>query len=113
MSDTVTPDTQRMSRDNGRFVKGGPGGPGRPPGSLNRGDPVMARAVVLTLLKLGGLERRVARLESELKRRERAAGSKRRVVDGFRRLFGGRDTGKSQSSRASATSDGLHTVNKR
>ncbi len=104
MTGTATPDTQRIPRENGRFVKGGPG---RPRGSINRGDPVMARAVVTTLLKLGSLERRIALLEGELKRRQRAAEPKRRFVDGFRRLFGGRDAGKTQSSRASTASDGL------
>src|SRR5476649_2982156 len=99
MSDTAAPVTPQMSRDNGRFVKGGPGGPGRPRGSVNRGDPAMTRAVVLTLLKLGGLERRVALLEDELKRRERAAGPKRRFVDGFRRLFSGRHARKRQPSK--------------
>ena len=113
MSDTAASLTPTTSRNNGRFAKGGPGGPGRPRGSVNRGDPAMTRAVVLTLLKLGGLERRVALLEGELKRRERAAGPKRRFVDRFRRFFGGRHTGKSQSSKASAASDGLHTVYKR
>ena len=54
-----------------------PGGPGQPRGSANRGDPVMSRAVVLTMLKLGGLERHVALLEGELKRREHAAGPRR------------------------------------
>jgi hypothetical protein len=112
MSDTAAPGTPHLPRNNGRFVKGGPGGPGRPRGSVNRGDPAMARAVVLTLLKLGGLERRVALLEGELKRRKRAAGSRRRFVDGFRRLFGGRHVRKSQPSKASAQSEGFPTVYK-
>jgi hypothetical protein len=80
MSDITTPVTPPIPRPTGRFTKGGPGGPGRPRGSINRGDPVMARAVVTTLLKLGGLERRVALLEAELKRRERA-GQPRHPLD--------------------------------
>ena len=82
MSDTAASLTPTTSRNNGRFAKGGPGGPGRPRGSANRGDPVMSRAVVLTMLKLGGLERRVALLEGELKRRERSA-APRRLVGGL------------------------------
>ena len=107
MSDTATPITPQIPGDSGRFVKGGPGGPGRPRGSINRGDPAMTRAVVLTLLKLGGLERRVALLEGELKRRERTAAPKRRFVDGFRRLFGGHHARKGQPSKASAASGGF------
>ena len=112
MSDTAAPVTPQTPRNDGRFVKGGPGGPGRPRGSVNRGDPAMTRAVVLTLLKLGGLERRVALLEGELKRRKHAAGPRRRFVDGFRRLFGGRHVRKSQPSKASAASEGFPTVYK-
>ena len=83
MSDTSASDTPPIPHNNGRFAKGGPGGPGRLRGSTNRGDPVMSRAVVLTMLKLGGLERRIALLEGELKRRERAAGP-RRLAGGLR-----------------------------
>ena len=112
MSDTAAPVTPQTPRDDGCFVKGGAGGPCLPRGSVNRGDPAMARAVVLTMLKLGGLERRVAPLESELKRRERAATPKGRFVDGFRRLFGGRHARKSQPSRASTASEGFPAVYK-
>lgn len=86
MSDIAPPVSPPTSRPNGRFVKGGPGGPGRPRGSVNRGDPVMARAVVTTLLKLGGLERRIALLEGELKRRERAE-KPRRLSERLRRFW--------------------------
>jgi hypothetical protein len=109
MSDTAASLTPTTSRNNGRFAKGGPGGPGRPRGSANRGDPVMSRAVVLTMLKLGGLERRVALLEGELKRRERSAEPRRRLIDGFRRLFSGPRTRKSQHSKTSVVSGGVHT----
>ena len=77
MSDTTTPLMSPIQHPTGRFTKGGPGGPGRPRGSINRGDPAMARAVVTTLLKLGGLERRVALLEGQLRRQERAAKPRR------------------------------------
>ena len=112
MSDTAAPVTPQIPPSDGRFVKGGPGGPGRPRGSVNRGDPAMTRAVVLTLLKLGGLERRVALLEGELKRRERAAGPRRRFVNGFRRLFSRRHVRKSQPSKASTASGGFPAVYK-
>ena len=93
MSETTTPIAPPLPRLTGRFTKGGPGGPGRPRGSINRGDPVMARAVVMTLLKLGGLERRVALLEAELKRRERA-GQPRRPLDRGRLVDSGRLVGR-------------------
>jgi len=74
MSDTSSPatppsTTSIVPRDNGRFAKGGPGGPGRPRGSVNRdrdsilreeirSEAARTRALILACLRPTGLDER-------------------------------------------------------
>jgi hypothetical protein len=104
MSDISSPATPTspatiVPRDNGRFAKGGPGGPGRPRGSVNRdrdsilreeirSEAARTRALILACLGPAGPGRS-----------ERRQTSLRRFSDGLRRLLSVRRLRKGPQSK--------------
>ncbi len=111
MSDTAASSPAPIPRHNHRFVKGGPGGPGRPRGSVNRdlvreeirSEAARTRTFIAACLESSGLERRLAALEARLEDGPRGPRPFRSPFsDRLRRFFVRHDRQKSPQTKAPA-----------